>query len=261
MKSGNKNGLEMEERDTDELDSDLQQIKQLLWKKRFFIVGVILVIGALTTWNLVSAEIGHRNEEREREGQVYGEFSSANLNRVERGVYRLRVEVFGNHEGPRREDTYIDFDRDLVITIYEDYGHVLAFNVENLREDIEIVEFVLRGRLRNRERNYRINLVNVQTDYLSLGYRAISPSLPISIHIANEYHEIELNNFDWLNNMEEFRNYFELTFFQVTFYMPELTDEKLQVRYMASSNVYETRVGAEIDEIEDEDGESEEIDE
>jgi len=243
MKSENK-----AESSTDKFESDFHEIKQLVWRKRFFIIGVVLTIGALTVWNIISAESERRYEERELaelEQQLYDEFSSANLNRLERGIYRLRVEVFGDHENSRREDSIIDFDRDLLITIYEADGHLLAFNVENHRENAEIVGFLLRGRLRNRERNYRVNLVNVQTDHLSLGYQEISHSLPISIHSTDQYHEIDLHNFDWLHNMEEFRTYFELTFLQVTLYLHDFADEKLQVRYYPSSNIYETRVGVE----------------
>jgi len=247
------------ERNTDD-EMDIQEMIQFLWKKRLFVLGIILLMGIFAAWHLRTVRQNEERKRAEHEEQLNGEFASVNLNRISRGVYRLRVEVFGDHENPRREDTYIDFDRDLMITIYEheELGNVLAFNLESLREDIEVVGFVLRGRLRNRERNYRINLVNVQTDYLSLGYREISHPLPISIHTAaGDYNEIELNNFDWLHNMEEFRNYFELTFFEMTLYMPDLTEEKLQVRYMASSNIYETRVGAEINEPEEDEGEGE----
>jgi len=241
------------ENSTNEQATDLQQILQQMWGKRFFIIGVILIIGALTGWNYISAERELREEE-ELEAQLYEEFSSVNLNRMERGVYRLRVEVFGDHEDPRREDTYIDFDRDLMITIYEhdaSLNHILEFNIENLREDVEIIGFKLRGRLNNRERNYRINLINVQTDHLSIGYRETSPLLPISIHSANQYHEIDLENFDWLRNMGEFRNHFELTFFQATLYLPEFAEERVTVRYFPSSDIYETIVGDEVDELMD----------
>ena len=271
MESENESKI-MKENSRNEHVTDTQQILQLIWGKRFFIVGVVLLIGALTAWNYISAERELREAELAQENlevQLSEEFSGVNLTRIERGVYRLRVEVFGDHGDPRREDTYIDFDRDLMVTIYENqenhgnhgnhgdyepYGspeHILAFNIENLREDVEIVGFKLRGRLNNRERNYQINLVNVHTDYLSLGYRETSSSIPISIHTTDQYHEIDLNNFDWLRNMGEFRNHFELTFFQATLYLPEFAEEKVTVRYFPSSDIYETRVGDEADEFTD----------
>lgn len=226
----------------EEVEVDFGKLNSFLWRKRVTIVIIFLLIVILIVWYVLGDMAERQNEAREVEERLAGEFSGVNLNRMDRGSYRLRVEVFGDHGNPRREDTLIDFDRDLMIVIYEE-NEILAMNVENLSDDIEIVSFVLRGRLRNRDRSYEFNMIDVRTNHLYLGYREVSNPLPISIHTTDDRHIIEMNNYDWLRDMGEFRENFELIFFQVMFYLPEYTEDRLAIRYVPSTDVYEARMG------------------
>jgi len=217
----------------DELSLD--DIIKFLWSIRGYIIKVLIVILLLVGGNFVLSHF--RNQEAER-----GPFSSANLDRVERGVYRVRVEIFGDRLDPRREDALVDFDRELNVTIQKE-DDVLSLRVENLKEDIIIHNIRLQGRLRNRSYD-DFYLVDTTHHRLGLRFDQKSRGVPLVAYTTDIHHNQEINNWLLLRDIDEFRQYFELEFLEISFYFSEGDfssdrDERLVLRYIARSDLYE----------------------
>ena len=215
------------------IDNNLENIVKFLW-----MLIIVLVVGFLFVGgNVVRSAM--RNHKVGDEA-----FSSANLDRISRGVYRLRCEVFGDRTDPRREGTPLDFDRDLELTIHVENG-LLSFNIMNRNEDIVITRTVLRGRLRNRSTD-TFNLINVQNIDLDLGYNESCNGIPISIYTTNAYGERHYQNWRWLTDLEEFSENFELAFLEIDFYWNTNPDGIIVLRYSASRDAYIIQSGAEF---------------
>jgi len=213
----------------------IEDIVKFFWKIRKFIIIGVIVLLLILGGNFAFARF-----------QVYyaegGNFSSANLDRISRGVYRLRVEVFGRREDPNREDVLIDFDRDLNIMVYV-YNGLLSLRILNERQDILIEHIHLRGRLRNRP-IYDFQQIYVRDSNINLGYNDISRGIPISIFTTNANHELQIENRTWLRELDEFRENFELLFLEVTFLELDDYDDavnRVVLRYLPASDNYEIR--------------------
>jgi len=217
----------------DELSLD--DIIKFLWSIRGYIIRVMIVLLLLVGGNFIL------NQFRSREAET-GPFSSANLDRVERGIYRVRVEIFGDRLDPRREDTIVDFDRELNVTIQKE-DDVLSLRLENLKEDIVVHNIRIQGRLRNR--NYDdFYLVDTTHHRLGLRYNQVSRGVPLVAYTTDVHHNREINNWLLLRDIEEFREYFELEFLEISFYFLDgefgtEPEERLVLRYVARSDLYE----------------------
>ena len=236
--------------EVDELSLD--DIIKFLWSIRAYIIKVLIVLTLLVVGTFI---LNHfRNIEAES-----GEFSSANLDRVERGIYRLRVEIFGDRLDPRREDALVDFDRELNVTFQKE-DEVLSLRLENLKEDIVIHNIRIQGRLRNREDD-DFYLVDTTHHRMRLKYNQISRGVPLVAYTTDINHNREINNWLLLRDISEFREYFELEFLEISFYFVKDDDdvdesaEHLVLRYVARSDLYELfepyGAGPENGEIED----------
>jgi len=215
----------------DELSLD--DILKFLWEIRGYIIRILIVILLLVVVNFILT--GFRNHEVE--GRA---FSSANLDRVERGIYRVRVEVFGDRDDPIRGDTPVDFDRELNVTITNE-NDVLSFRLENLKEDIAIYSIRIQGRLRNRSYD-DFYLVDTTHHRLDLNYNEMSRGVPLVAYTTDVHHNREANNWLLLRDIDEFRQYFELEFLEVSFYNLEIgfdmSTEKVVLRYIARYDLY-----------------------
>ena len=143
-------------------------------------------------------------------------FSSANLDRIERNVYQLRVEIFDN-SAEIRDDIFLDFDQEMHITIRKSEGDI-AIRIQNLREDIVVKGMHIRGVLNDSGRRVR-----AVYEHLDLYYYMESQDIVIDNH----------------SSMREFREEFILDFFELTFLYLAENDEfrsdfvtlRYQVRY------------------------------
>jgi len=232
--------------DVDEIS--LEGIGRFLWRVRrvvmVTIIGLLLTLWAyllLTEYRVSLAE--YRTAFAEIQSNYIidsNDFSSANLDRVESGVYRLRVEVSGDQTASRREDTPIDFDQDLELNI-KMWNGFLLLNVTNRRDDIIIQDVVIRGSLFNRAADdfHQISVANIQAN---LGLNEVSRGIPISIFTTNNYSQLQLENWRWLTDLEEFRENFKLHYMEVTFVnRHEEADEIVRLRYTTSTDFYEIR--------------------
>ena len=221
--------------EVDELSLD--DIIKFLWSIREYILKVLIVLILLVGGTFVL------NHFRSLEAES-GDFSSANLDRVERGIYRLRVEIFGNRLDPRREDAIVDFDRELNVTIQKE-DEVLSLRLENLKEDIVVHNIRVQGRLRNRDDEDDFYLVDTTHHRLSLSYNQVSRGVPLVAYTTDIHHNREINNWILLRDISEFRENFELEFVEISFYFAEDKDdvdensEPLILRYVARSDLYE----------------------
>ena len=212
---------------------NLEDVVKFLWKiRKLIIVGVlalILFMGGNFAFNVIRSH-----------GAANNDFSSANLDRISRGIYRLRVEVFGELSNIRREDTPVDFYRDLKIIIHKENG-LLSFVVTNEREDIVIERVRMQGTLRNRGSN-DYHLIDTTHENINLRYNESSSGIPISIFQTTENHVRIGGSREWLRNIEEFRNDFELEFLGITFFMVDDWDnernEAIAIRYFSSDDSY-----------------------
>ena len=194
------------------------------------LIVVVILIGV----NRRLDEIAIQTAQEEAYAAAHASFSSSNLERVEPGLYRIRVETFGNRTDPRRQDTYVDFDRDLNIMVTREHG-VLGFRVENLNEDIVIDWIRVRGNLRNRE-TADFNLVDTTHYRLNLGYNEISRGVPLVIYTGGE----KSSNWRSLTDLGEFRTYFELDFLKLAFNFINEDEERLiTLRYIARYDKYD----------------------
>ena len=216
-------------REVDELSLD--DIIKFLWSIRQYIMRVFIVLILLVGGTFV---LNHfRNLEAES-----GDFSSANLDRVEKGIYRLRVEIFGNRLEPRREDALVDFDRELNVTIQKE-DEVLSLRVRNLKEDIIVHNVRIQGRLRNREDD-DFYLVDTTHHRMNLNYNQVSRGVPLVAYTTDIHHNREINNWLLLRDISEFREYFELEFLEVSFnIIDDENSDNLVLRYIARSDLYE----------------------
>jgi len=71
-------------------------------------------------------------------------------------LYRLAVETNGDHEGPRREDTRVDIDRDLILEITPK-DDSLALNLQN-NSEYEVTAMKLTGYLSNTNENFEAKI-------------------------------------------------------------------------------------------------------
>ena len=195
------------------------------------LIGIVIAIGINRRLDDIAAQAARA----EARTAAHESFSSSNLERVEPGLYRLRVEIFGDRSDSRREDAYVDFDRDLNIMITQEHG-VLALRVENLNEEIVLDRVRLRGSLRNRE---ALNLVETTHYRLDLGYNEVSRGVPLIIYTGTE-NVRGSSNWHSLTNLGEFRNYFELDYLKVTFnFLAEDEDRRVTLRYISRYDRYD----------------------
>ena len=222
-------------------EKDTESIAKNSWNARKILIGCAFVALLILGGNFVI------NTMRSRAAET-GSFSSANLDRVSRGVYRLRAEVFGNRSDPRREDTPIDVDRDLNLTISVENG-LLSFNIVNQRSDIIIDTVNFRGHLRDRTPDC-FHLISLEHRNIYLNYQEASRSLPVSIFTTNENHRRENRSWRWLTDLDEFREMFVLEFVEVIFYTLDDwyddQDERIVVRYITSADSYRILEGEEF---------------
>ena len=170
------------------------------------------------------------------------DFSSANLDRVDDGVYRLRVEVSGDYTAGRRVDTPVDFDRDLRMTVTESaLNGILLLHITNERDDIIIQDVEIRGKLISRELDdfHQVFAANIRAD---LGYNETSRGVPISIFATDEDAQLQLENWRWLTDLEEFGENFKLHYMEITFRGIDEYDEAddlIRLRYTTLTDFYE----------------------
>jgi len=215
----------------------LEKIVKFLWKMRKPIIVMIVVALLFFGVDFLLSERRDLNDEFQRES---GSFSSANLDRVERGIYQLRVEVAGGRIAMRREDTPVDFDQDLEIIVYRRNGFLLL-TVTNQRDDIIVQDVEIRGSLRNRADNdfSQISIADVQ---VNLGYNETSRGVPISIFTTDNDFQLEVENWLWLTDLAEFRANFMLHLIEITFKPSgghQTASELIRLRYTTSTDFYE----------------------
>jgi len=225
----------------------LEGIVRFLWRVRK-IVMITIIVSLLLLWGYILLDEYRTSLDRYRtafaELQTYyyvedSDFSSANLNRIDQGVYRLRVEVSGDHTDERREDTPVDFDRDLRIIIHMRNGF-LSLNVTNLRDDIIVQDVEIRGNLLNRA-PYEFNQISIVDVQTNLGHNESSRGIPISVFTVDDYSQLQLENWRWLTDVEEFRENFKLHHIEVSFTAVDEEDELIRLRYTTSTDFYEIR--------------------
>jgi len=209
---------------------DLEDIARFFWKMRIPILATMFVIGLF----FINIIIESRS------------FSSANLDRASRGVYRVRAEV-DRQSNREREDEVVDFDKDMELIVSKEHG-VLLISLANKREDIVIDRMHVRGRLRNRLSD-DFHLIDVRNYNTNLVYNEVSSKLPISIFKTNEYHQRDSEMWEWLVDIREFRENFELHFIDISFYPIESwnaeREARIYLRYYVSTDTYQLRYGAE----------------
>ena len=213
-----------------EMKISLGDIINSIWKKRRLIVVLLIVLLAILYGNRVL-------QQRNAEVLLGRDFSSANLDRVERGIYQLRVEMFGERGDTIREDTFLDFDRELNITFREFRG-LIMFEIENMAEDIIINEVIIAGRLGNRDREDRDFFhIRAANSGLSLEFGENSRGVPIPLFASTGSRGRNDNVSRNLNSteLEEFRNYFELDSVRVRFWK---NGEEINLRYRPQDDTY-----------------------
>ena len=226
----------------------LEGIASFLWRVRRFIMIVTIVFLLvlwgyllLTDYRVSLAEYRSAFAELQTTNTVNSnEFSSANLDRVESGIYRLRVEVSGDFTAERRHDTPIDFDRDLEIII-KMWNGLLLLEVTNKRTDVIVQDVEIRGSLSNREYSdfTQISVANYQAN---LGRDETSRGIPISIFKTDSHSQLQAENWRWLADIAEFRENFKLHYMEVTFVDGrDDADELVRLRYTTSTDFYEVR--------------------
>jgi len=234
MNSGNNKPADLAEK------KNKESIANYLWNARRLIIGCLIIALLLIGGRFVINSVRSLAAET-------GSFSSANLDRVSRGAYRLRAEVFGDLSDPRRDDTPVDFDRDLNLTISEENG-LLSFNVVNEFDDIVIDAVHFRGYLRDRMPDY-FHLVDSRKDQTHLRYQEASNRLPITIFATDDNHQRIPRSRRLLADLEEFREMFVLEFLEIAFYMLDDwyhdRNERIVVRYTTSSDQYRILEGEE----------------
>ena len=228
----------------------LEGIGRFLWRVRRGVMLIVITL-LLVVWGylLLTEYRSSRDEYRaafsELQSRNYTantDFSSANLNRLDEGIYRLRVEVTGDHSDVRREDTPIDFDRDLEIIVQLRNGF-LALNIVNKRDDVIVQDVEIRGSLINRADDdfQQIATIDIQAN---LGYTEASRGVPISIFKTDNYTQLRTGSWQWLTDIAEFRENFKLHYMEVTFVALAVdggTDELIRLRYTTSTDFYEVR--------------------
>ena len=222
-----------------------ESIGEFLWRiRRVIMVTIIMLLLLLWAHLLLNdyrvslAEYRTAFAEINSDEFVEYNFSSANLDRIDSGVYRLRVEVSGDHTDERREDTPVDFDRDLRMTVNMANSGVLLLNITNDRDDIIVQDVEIRGNLVSRELDdfHQISAANIQAN---LGYNETSRGVPISIFTTDNNSQLELENWRWLSDLEEFRENFKLHYIELTFIDNDDPDELIRLRYTTSTDFYE----------------------
>ena len=221
----------------------LTDILRFLRKYRTVILLILavslIVIFIITNINRRLDERAVQAARAEAHAEANASFSSSNLERVEPGLYRIRVETFGDRADPRRDDTYVDFDRDLSITVTREHG-VLALRVENLNEEIVLDRIRLRGSLRNREAS-DFNLIDTTHYRLNLGFNEVSRGVPLIVFAGDNRAE-GTSNWRSLTNLVEFREYFELDFLKVSFDFLEEDEgvsRRVTLRYISRFDRYD----------------------
>lgn len=218
-------------------------IGRFLWGIRRWIGAAIVIAILFFGGRFVFEEIFTRES-------GFEEFSSANLDRVENGVYRLRVENFGDRNDPRREDALVDFDRDLNILIQSENG-ALSFRVENLRADIVIERIRVRGRLSNRDAD---DFYRVDTEHrnLNLSANEASIGIPLRALTTNRGNEVETNNWRVLRDLDEFIENFELEHLNLSIQFMDYEGEGtglVRLRYNVIFDTYEILEDQRVEEI------------
>ena len=227
----------LDKKDVIEDEIELIEIINFLWKKRRMILLMFLVI-------LLFILLLYIFEQRQIFNAEGEEFSSLNIDRVGRGVYKLRARIFGQENSDFDRD--IDFDRDFDIIITESgellTEGLLSLTIESQAPNIEVIQMIIHGRLRNRDSD-DFHVISLNLQYLNLKYGMRSREFPIAIYTTNEHHEIQPNNMDLLVDIAEFREYFGLDFLEIEYYDLSLNDERLGyprlLRYTASQDLYE----------------------
>ena len=229
-----------------DVDVNSESIVKFLWRVRrivmLTIIGLLLLLWAHLVFNEYRTTLAeYRTAFADLQNYNYVEnssFSSANLDRVDEGVYELRVEVSGGRADIRRQDTPVDFDRDLRITVQMLNG-ILLLNITNMRNDIIIQDVEIRGSLASRG-VYDFHQIFVEDIQANLGYNETSRGIPISIFTTNNFSQLQLENWQWISDIEEFRENFKLHYIEVTFRADD-EDEFTRLRYTTSTDFYEIR--------------------
>ena len=216
-----------------EEEISLNDILDFLWKIRKIIIITLIFIFMITVVNLV---IGNqRATER---------FVSTNFDLIGDNQFRLRVEVFGDRGTERRNDTPLDFDRDLNILIQEQ-NDLLSLDITNEKEDVIILSVQIHGLLQNRALS-EFHQINVFHSNLKLSYGENSLGLPISSFVTNERLQPLLDSPRFLNDLNEFVDHFELTVIDVVFQYIDFPGESIELRYVARRDIYQIRYGADL---------------
>ena len=191
-----------------EIEVSLADAIQFFWKIRKIIVVAAVVGIVIIGSNFIISEFRSADANS-------GNFSSINLDRVESGTYRLRVEAFGDRSTPKREDVLVDFDRKLNITIQNE-NEILSLKVENLNDEIVVERIRIRGRLRNRSSD-DFYLVDTTHDELQLMVNEVSRGVRLVSYQTNESFSRIVDNWVALRDLDEFRYHFELELVDLDF--------------------------------------------
>ena len=231
-----------------ELDGSVdvnEGIVRFLWRIRRVVMVTIIMLLLLLWGHLLlddyrTSLIEYRTAFavfQEYDNGENGDFSSVNLDRVESGVYQLRVEVAGERIDERREDSPVDFDRDLRLTVSMLNG-ILLLNVTNERDDVLVEDVEIRGSLVGRELDnfHQISIADIQTN---LGYNETSRGVPISVFATDDELQLQLENWRWMTDIREFRENFKLHYIEVSFREMDSSDELIRLRYTTSTDFYE----------------------
>lgn len=229
--------MSLDKKEVTEDEIEVTEIINFLWKKRKTIILMSLVL-------LGFALVSHFYTQRKlfyEEGEA---FSSLNIDRMARGVYRLRARIFGQENDANDDVLAIDFDRDFDIIITESGElELLALTVESQLPGVEVTQMRISGRLRNRVRSDEFNAIRLTLSELGLREGMRSREFPISVFTINEQHEIQYHNMDLLSDIAEFREYFVLDLLEMEYYHllsnGNIGKQRWYLRYTASQDLYE----------------------
>ena len=241
--------MKMKNREEEFTKSESKKPKHLR-KYRILLFGLVLILILVLWivrnygWNLIT-DNNPTNE------ILY----APNFDRIEAGVYRLRVEVFRDRENDRRADTFVDFDRDLSIIISENNNGLVSLNVQNLRDDIIVDGIRIRGDLRNRSRG-GFHVVDMNNVGMALGYREVSNGVPITAYGTDDDFNLMPGNWRWVDDVEEMSTYFQLEVLDIRLYFLEdwtegngieternQADDLILIRYVGASDSYHVEEG------------------
>ena len=201
-----------------------------LWRNRKAVI-VIIILAVIMT--MVIGNIFLSNHQR---SQAESEpVKSANLDRVEDWVYRLRVETFGDRSDEIRENTLLDFDRELNITIQEERG-LLTLKIENLTEGVVINRIAIIGRLSNRSFS-DFHFIFMSSDGMNLYYNETSNAVPVIAFMTNEEGNRNYNATSFLTS-DEFNEFVDNFILDTMTIDVTVDNEEIRIKYSVRYDSY-----------------------